>query len=315
MTRQELIERQNWSLEQKIDHSLGTIDQFYQRLNGRVYISFSGGKDSTVLYWLARKIYPDIKAAFCNTGNEYPDIVKFVRGMKDSGLNIDIIQPKLKPKEVLAKYGFPLVSKETSQLVRAIRYNPDSKRSQRAMNTPKTELFAMPRKWEFLINEKFDTSNMCCNKLKKEPFFYYGRDNNLAPILGTLADESRLRTSTYIRRGGCNVFDDKQQHKSSSLPLSIWTEQDVWDCIQKYKIPISDIYHKGVKRTGCMFCGYGVQYAHDNRLQVVYDLYPKWYDYFMKYENNGVTYRDAIKTVLSVKGLSLPDEHQPSLFD
>ena len=82
ITKDELEYRQNWSLNQKIDHSLGVIDQFYQRLNGRVYISFSGGKDSTVLLWLARKIYPDIKAVFCNTGNEYPDIVKFVRDKK-----------------------------------------------------------------------------------------------------------------------------------------------------------------------------------------------------------------------------------------
>lgn len=72
MTYQELKERQAWSLEQKIDHSLGTINQFYERLNGQVYVSFSGGKDSTVLLWLARKLYPDIKAVYCNTGNEYP---------------------------------------------------------------------------------------------------------------------------------------------------------------------------------------------------------------------------------------------------
>ena len=68
MTAKELQERQRWSLDQKIDHSLGTIDQFYQRLNGQVYVSFSGGKDSTVLYWLARKIYPDIKAVFVGIG-------------------------------------------------------------------------------------------------------------------------------------------------------------------------------------------------------------------------------------------------------
>ena len=86
MDIKELKERQAWSLDQKIDHSLGAIDQFYQRLDGKVYVSFSGGKDSTVLYWLARKIYPDIKAVFCNTGNEYPDIVKFVNNIKIGGV-------------------------------------------------------------------------------------------------------------------------------------------------------------------------------------------------------------------------------------
>ena len=86
MDIKELAERQAWTLAQKIDHSLGAIDQFYQRLDGKVYVSFSGGKDSTVLYWLARKIYPDIKAVFCNTGNEYPDIVKFVNNIKLGGV-------------------------------------------------------------------------------------------------------------------------------------------------------------------------------------------------------------------------------------
>ena len=85
MEIKELRERQGWSLAQKIDHSLGVIDQFYSRLGGKVYVSFSGGEDSTIVLWLARKIYPDIKAVFCNTGNEYPDIVRFVRETKSGG--------------------------------------------------------------------------------------------------------------------------------------------------------------------------------------------------------------------------------------
>ena len=112
MTLEELRERQSWSLDQKIDHSLGVIEQFYTRLNGNVYISFSGGKDSTVLLWLARKIYPNIKAVFCNTGNEYPDVVRFVRNMKERGENVEIIYPKMTSKEVFKKFGFPLIGKE-----------------------------------------------------------------------------------------------------------------------------------------------------------------------------------------------------------
>ena len=70
MDLKELRERQSWTLDQKIDHALGVIDQFYQRLDGKCYVSFSGGKDSTIVLWLARKIYPNIKGCFCNTGNE-----------------------------------------------------------------------------------------------------------------------------------------------------------------------------------------------------------------------------------------------------
>ena len=39
------------------------------------------------------------------------------------------------------------------------------------------------------------------------------------------------------------------------------------------------------------------------------ELYPKWYDTFMNYTNNGVTYREAMRKVLAVNGLSLPDEN------
>lgn len=78
---------------------------------------------------------------------------------------------------------------------------------------------------------------------------------------------------------------------------------------------IADIYHKGAKRTGCMFCGYGCQFKDDNRLQLCYELYPKMYNHFMNYTNNGVTYREAMRKVLAVNGLFLPDEKPKTLFD
>lgn len=315
MTAKELQERQKWSLEQKIDHALGTIDQFYQRLNGQVYISFSGGKDSTVLYWLARKIYPDIKAVFCNTGNEYPDIVKFVRGMKEQGMNIDIIYPKMKPKEVISKYGFPLVSKVSSMCVRHIRTTHSEKlKKYRLYGDEGRKAGTLAKKWHWLVNEQFDTSEMCCEKLKKQPFHEYEKKTGLHSIQGLMAGESKSRQELYLRQGQCNVFSE-EPYKTKSMPLSIWLEQDIWDCIEKYKIPIAEIYKKGANRTGCMFCAYGVQFPNDNRLQLVYNLFPKWYTHFMKYESNGVTYREAIRKVLAVNGLHLPDEKPKTLFD
>lgn len=126
MTSKELTERQNWSLQQKIDHSLGAIDQFYSRLNGKVHVSFSGGKDSTVLLDLCRLIDPNIKGVFCNTGNEYPDIVKFVQKLKNTdGYNIEIIRPAITSKEVIASCGFPLISKETSEIIDYLRNSPN----------------------------------------------------------------------------------------------------------------------------------------------------------------------------------------------
>lgn len=204
MDIKELRERQSWSLSQKIDHSLGVIDQFYNRLDGKCYVSFSGGKDSTIVLWLARKIFPNIKGAFCNTGNEYPDIVKFVRSFD----NIDWIRPKMTVKDVLSKYGFPLVSKEQSSIVGSIKKNPNSVRSQRALGLIKTSYRGLlTNKYKYLINEPYMVDNSCCTKLKKEPFHKYEKENNVFPILGVMAGESNQRTTDYVNRGGCNVFN------------------------------------------------------------------------------------------------------------
>ena len=117
-----LRERQQWTLDQKIYHSLEVIDNFIARMDGKVYLAFSGGKDSTVLMHLCEMVKPDILCVFVNTGCESPSIVKFVREMKEDGHNIMTIRPKMTPRQVWAKYGFPLVSKKQAKVAVATLY-------------------------------------------------------------------------------------------------------------------------------------------------------------------------------------------------
>ena len=79
-TNEDLKIMQGWSLERKIQVTQTRIIEWYQKWDGNVYVSFSGGKDSTVLLDLARRIYPDIQAVFVDTGLEYPEIRQFVKG-------------------------------------------------------------------------------------------------------------------------------------------------------------------------------------------------------------------------------------------
>jgi 3'-phosphoadenosine 5'-phosphosulfate sulfotransferase (PAPS reductase)/FAD synthetase len=317
MTLQELRERQSWSLEQKIDHSLGVIEQYHTTLNGKVYVAFSGGKDSTVLYWLARRLYPDIKACFCNTRNEYPEIVRFVLDMKHSGYNIDIVFPKYKPHEIAEIFGFPLVSKQTANLVWYKRNRPDTQKALQAIDNDRTAIARVANKWRYLFDVPYEVSDKCCEYMKKKPMHEYDLKMGLSPILGTMACESKIRETAYIHTGHCNTFNNRDKRKQKSRPLSIWTENDVWECIKKYDIPICDIYTKpgGLTRTGCACCGFGAQFADDKRMQYCYDNYPKLYDYFMKFSNNGVEYREALRDMLKVEGLYLPDEKPKDLFD
>ncbi len=305
MTAEELYERQKWTLAQKIDHSLGTIDQFIAKMDGKVYLAFSGGKDSTVLMHLCEIIKKDILCVFVNTGCEYLDIIRFVNECQKDGHNIKIIRPEYKPREIWEKYGFPLVSKEAAEFIHAIRINPDSKKSKKALGvTNPDSQFVLGKKWRYLINETYDTSNMCCQKLKKDPSHKFQKESGLYPIIGIMASESRLREKTYIRRGGCNVWGEN----ANSHPLSIWTDDDIWQFIRENNIKIADIYNKGAQRTGCAACGFGCQFKNDTRLQLLYDLYPKYYEMVMNFTNHGITYRQALRRMLSVNGLSLPDE-------
>ena len=78
-----------------------------------VYVSFSGGKDSTVLLDICREIYPATKAVFADIPTQYPELRQFVKTYE----NVDIIRPSMGFVEVCEKYGFPLISKEVSECI------------------------------------------------------------------------------------------------------------------------------------------------------------------------------------------------------
>ena len=79
MNKEELKLLQNYPLELKVEKTKMRIREWYEHYNGEVYVSFSGGKDSTVLLHIVRSMYPDVEAVFSNTGLEYPEIIKFVK--------------------------------------------------------------------------------------------------------------------------------------------------------------------------------------------------------------------------------------------
>ena len=106
-TPEDLKIMQSWSLERKIQVTQTRIIEWYQKNNGKVYVSFSGGKDSTVLLDLARRIYPDVPAVFIDTGLEYPELREFVKTIQ----NVTWLKPEMNFRKVIEKYGYPVISK------------------------------------------------------------------------------------------------------------------------------------------------------------------------------------------------------------
>lgn len=114
----ELQQMQELPLDMKIKLTQSRIRQWVNEFGeDGVYISFSGGKDSTVLLDIVRKMYPSIKAVYVDTGLEYPEIKHFVKGFD----NVEIIRPEMVFKDVIVKYGYPMISKEVSECVQGAR--------------------------------------------------------------------------------------------------------------------------------------------------------------------------------------------------
>jgi hypothetical protein len=114
----DLRQMQSLPLEAKITMTELRIRDWVEHFGeDGVYVSFSGGKDSTVLLTIARSLYPNLKACFADTGLEFPEIRKFVQTFD----NVDIVRPKKNFKQICAEYGFPLISKEVSEVVPGAR--------------------------------------------------------------------------------------------------------------------------------------------------------------------------------------------------
>lgn len=270
------------NLNQKIDHALGTMEKYEKEMKKEAYISFSGGRDSTVLLDLARRFYrKDILAVFCNTGNEHPEIVRFVRNTD----NVRIIYPEMRLSEIIEKYGFPVISKEVSKNIWRMRHGK--------------KCGAIPDKYKYLFFEKYEVSNICCKILKKDPFKKFQKETGMIPIVGTKAFDSQMRRFAYYKRGGCNSFS---KQNPVSAPLSIWKDKDIEEYIQRYNVQICDLYTKeNYKRTGCMLCGFGVNNYDRDRFEKIKEKHPRVYEQLYEIKNNGVSYYEVIEKLLKLE--------------
>ena len=302
-TKYDLAQMQSLPLSAKIIMTKRRIRDWYEYWDGQVYVSFSGGKDSTVLLHMAREMYPDIEAVFVNTGLEYPEIQKFVKTFD----NVTILRPKMRFDEVIKKYGYPMISKEVSQAIWYAR-----KGSKWANNyfegfdgkeKPHSFKKAMYSKYKPLTETDFLCSNNCCRIMKEKP------------LIAIMASESKKRETAWLI-AGCNTFDAK---KPTSKPMSFWTEQDVLQYIKEYNIQIASVYGDivyadnpeqmrledycvdcgreelattGCDRTGCIFCGFGCHLEKEpSRFQRLKQTHPRQYEYCLgggEYDENGV---------------------------
>lgn len=109
----DLEQMQSLPLSSKITMTKQRIAAWYEYFDGQVYVSFSGGKDSTVLLHLVRSLYPDVEAVFSDTGLEYPEIREFVKTFD----NVTWLKPSMNFRQVITTYGYPVASKEVAEKI------------------------------------------------------------------------------------------------------------------------------------------------------------------------------------------------------
>jgi len=304
----ELKRRQSLSLDEKIKLSQDAVKQFYDVLDGKVYVSISGGKDSTVVLHLVRSMYPEVKAMFIDTGLEHPENRDFVKTIP----NVEWVKPKKSFYQVLKEEGFPIPTKEQAKFIkeyqttksdylRRVRWEGkpisfEKEYKKYLVEHPKTtreEYYKIhiakypnerkagghiSKRWRFLATSKYKCSDVCCDILKKNPAKLFEKQTGLHPITGEMATDSRNRERNYLKYG-CNTFTRKKGEKST--PLGFWTEKDVWDYIHKFNLPYSKAYADGLTRTGCMFCLFGITKDEVPRFKIMQKRHPDLYNYCM----------------------------------
>lgn len=243
------------------------------------YISFSGGKDSTVLSALFDIAIPgnSIPRVFTNTGIEYRMIVDFVENMKKDDERVVIIEPSISIKPMLETEGYPFKSKRHSDYLALYQKHKTTEGlmslqhylhiSDDGVNW--TSFKSCPKCLKYQFTEEFQIkiSDMCCVRMKEEPLSKWQKEHNRSyGILGIMKEEGGRRTSAV-----CLAFKGKKL--KSFQPLAMVTKQwEEW-FIKQYEIKICDIYKPpyNFERTGCKGCPF------NPRLQEALDILEKYF--------------------------------------
>ncbi len=285
----EFSQRKYLPYEIKLRLSATRIRQWYEYYGGDVYISFSGGLDSTVLVHMVERVLDrSIPKVFVDTGLEFPQIREFVRSFYD----VEILYPEMNFKDVLLTYGYPLISKEVAAKIRKLRHGNLSERYRNYLlhGDERGKLGKLSECWKFLIDAPFDISEYCCIVMKEKPLTEYAKRTGRVPYIGITQDEGFMRQRQY-NRTGCNVyFTDKPK----SQPLGFWPRQDILRYVVENNLRICPVYGKicdekgayyntGEQRTGCMYCAMGCHLEEQpNRYQRLRENYPKVYRFVME---------------------------------
>lgn len=258
------------------------------------YISFSGGKDSTVVHHLVDMALPgnNIPRVYSNTGIEFNAIVDFVKEMQKTDQRIEIISPQKNIKATLDEVGYPFKSKQYSNWVKvyqkhADRIDPYFKMVQEDPSLLESYewIHSLPTNVKYIIKEfygvrereretstftsivpksleyqftqdfKLKVSDLCCVEMKEKPIKDYEKcTKRKVKILGLMKEEGGRRSTRLT----C-VFT--RGRAVSFSPLAVMSKEWEQWFIETYNVQLCKLYYPpfNFQRTGCKGCPYAIK--------------------------------------------------------
>lgn len=213
------MEKRDKTYEEKLEYTQELMERALKEFGDRIAVSCSFGKDSMVMVDMARKINPDVKVCFANTGMEHRETLEF-RNKVVKDLNLNYYEARFIKHfwQCVKEYGFPWP-----------RVYQDQKTKKFAPGSPK-----------------------CCYYSKERPLIKLFKEIDVeATFIGFSVDESRNRQFTLIKMGDW-YFNKKHKHWKL-YPIGYWTTPEVWRYTKENNLLVNPKYEI-VDRVGCISC-------------------------------------------------------------
>ena len=305
--------KQKLPYEAKVEYAASRVREFYDHLDGQVFVSV-GGLDSITLLVFIRSLKLDVPAVSVSSLED-----KSIQRVQKE-LGVERLRPALRPDgkpwrkvDIIRQFGYPVLSKEIAGKITLLQHPTEQNATVRhAILTGETGEFGgnrtgsrmkLAQKWLDLFGGSdpdgaamgykaapFLVSDKCCYYLKEKPCDDYAKKTGRYPYMGLMASEGGRRAKSLMLNG-CNYYG---KTTTRSAPFAIFSRQDVLQLALDLAVPVPDIYGEivrdpdgtlrttGAQRTGCSMCGFGIHLEkRPHRFDLLYARNPKEWDFWM----------------------------------
>lgn len=266
MTEEELL------LEDRLAKIRATIGQYGEEAFA---LSFSGGKDSTVVSVLLDMALPGnrIPRVYCDTGIELNLVRQWVKDLAAKDDRIQIIQPRMPIKATLEAVGYPVKSKAYSEALEQYQKHGKTLRVRRFLGEVEGNRlgrFKCPEalRYQFTPGFGLKVSDKCCQELKERPLKTWAKAHGVSiQITGIMASEGGRRETAQClahRNGKVEFFN----------PLAPMSQEWLHWFIQAHNVPLCPLYGPpyNIGRTGCKGCPFKIKLQDE--LDMMAELLP-----------------------------------------